>query len=141
MNNTKRIGNVGEAKAIAEFVERQIPVYLSFRENERCDFIAEFGGKLNKIQVKTSERIKDGTITWNIKSTTKVNGTYQNHKYAQGEVDYFALYNIETKLLLLVPLNKITARASISFTYPFVECKTTKQNNWKDFTFDNILGC
>lgn len=140
MENTKRIGNVGEAKALAEFVARQVPVYLPFGENERCDLVAEFGGKLNKIQVKTSEKVKDGTITWNIKSVTGTKGNYSTHKYTKQEIDYFVLYNVETNLLLLVPLDKITARTSISFTYPFVECKTTKQNNWEDFTFDKVLS-
>lgn len=51
--NSKVIGNIGEAITIAEFVRRGIPVYTSFGENER----AEFNGKLNKIQCKTSESI------------------------------------------------------------------------------------
>lgn len=53
--NSKVIGNIGEAITIAEFVRRGIPVYTSFGENER----AEFNGKLNKIQCKTSERFED----------------------------------------------------------------------------------
>ena len=52
---TKQLGNIGEAKALAKFVELQIPVYIPFGDNEKADLIAEFNGKLNKIQVKTSE--------------------------------------------------------------------------------------
>lgn len=60
--NTKRIGNVGEAVTIAEFVKRQIPVYTSFGENEHCDLIADFNDKLNRIQCKTSQIIKDNKL-------------------------------------------------------------------------------
>ena len=52
--NSKRLGNIGEAKAIAAFVENQIPVYIPFGDNEKADLIAEFNGKLNKIQLKSS---------------------------------------------------------------------------------------
>lgn len=52
---TKQLGNIGEAKTLAKFVGLQIPVYIPFGDNEKADLIAEFNGKLNKIQVKTSE--------------------------------------------------------------------------------------
>ena len=50
---TKQLGNIGEAKALSKFVEMNIPVYVAFGDNEKADLIAEFNGKLNKIQVKT----------------------------------------------------------------------------------------
>ena len=46
---TKRIGNIGESRALFEFVKREIPVYLSFGDNETADLLAEFNGKINKI--------------------------------------------------------------------------------------------
>lgn len=60
--NSKRIGNIGEAKALAKFVELGIPVYIPFGDNESADLIAEFNGKLNKIQfrvVKTATNQRD----------------------------------------------------------------------------------
>lgn len=33
-----------------------VPVYVSFGDNEKADLIAEFNGRLNKLQVKTSEK-------------------------------------------------------------------------------------
>ena len=47
--NSKNIGNIGEVKVLAKFVELGIPVYLPFRDNEKADLIADFNGKLNKI--------------------------------------------------------------------------------------------
>lgn len=91
--NSKVIGNIGEAITIAEFVRRGIPVYTSFGENERADLIAEFNGKLNKIQCKTSERFEDNVIVWRLTSSTSTGV----HVYDKSEIDYFSLYNIESK--------------------------------------------
>lgn len=60
--NNKRIGNIGEAKALAKFVELGIPVYIPFGDNESADLIAEFNGKLNKIQCKTTAAISEQSI-------------------------------------------------------------------------------
>lgn len=46
---TKRIGNIGEAKVLSKFIELGYPVYIPFGDNEKADLIAEFNGKLNKI--------------------------------------------------------------------------------------------
>lgn len=108
--NSKVIGNIGEAVTIAEFVRRGIPVYTSFGENERADLIAEFNGKLNKIQCKTSERFEDNVIVWRLTSSTSTGV----HVYDKSEIDYFSLYNIESKILLLVPVEIINGRKSIN---------------------------
>ena len=50
--NSKDKGNIGEAIVLAEFTKRQIQVAIPFGDNARYDLIAEFNGKLNKIQVK-----------------------------------------------------------------------------------------
>ena len=68
--NTKSIGNIGEAKVLCKFVELGIPVYLSFGDNEKADLIAEFNGKLNKIQVKTSLKAEDGTMKFDLTSSS-----------------------------------------------------------------------
>ena len=136
--NTKDIGDIGEAVTLSELIKLQISVYLPFGENSPCDLIADFNGKLNRIQVKTSKEVKDGKIVWNLVSSTTKKGSNVNHKYDNTEIDYFALYNIESNLLLLFPVDK--PRASITFTYPFVYCKTASSNrNWEDYTIDKII--
>ena len=39
--NSKRIGNIGEAKVLAKFVEMGMPVYIPFGDNEKADLVAE----------------------------------------------------------------------------------------------------
>lgn len=112
---TKQIGNVGEAIALAGFVQMQIPVYIPFGDNERADLIAEFNGKLQKIQVKTSEKCEDGKVTFSLVSSTIHRKNGVKHVYTKDEIDYFVLYNIETHMLLLVPQERVAGMKAVTF--------------------------
>lgn len=37
--NTKRLGNIGEAKVLSAFVEHEIPVYIPFGDNEKLNLM------------------------------------------------------------------------------------------------------
>lgn len=140
--NSKRIGNIGEAKALAKFVELGIPVYIPFGDNESADLVAEFNGKLNKIQCKTTAAINEqSTITWNLRSTiVTASNRYKIHKYTSEEVDYFVLYHSVLDLLLIVPFSELNNKASISFTYPFRIVKTaSNQRNYEEYIFDKHI--
>lgn len=96
--NTKDVGNVGESAIIAEFVYYGIPVYLPFGDNLSCDLIADFDGKLQRVQVKTCSSIRDGKMTFSLGSR-RYN---RDHVYNELEVDYFALYCIENRTAYLL---------------------------------------
>lgn len=135
--NTKNIGNIGEAITLQEFVKRGISVYIPFGENEKADLIAEFNGKLNKIQVKTSRKIEDNKILWRLVSCC----TSGCHKYTKEEVDYYALYNIETDLLLLVPFYILEGKTQVTFYVPYKKSSNQYiQLNYQDYLFDKILN-
>lgn len=138
---TKQIGNVGEAIALAGFVQMQIPVYIPFGDNERADLIAEFNGKLQKIQVKTSEKCEDGKVTFSLVSSTIHRKNGVKHVYTKDEIDYFVLYNIETHMLLLVPQERVAGMKAVTFQ---IEWKPSRNQyealNWKDFTFKKIIS-
>ena len=113
--NSKSIGNIGEAKVLCKFVELNIPVYVPFGDNEKADLVAEFNGKLQKIQVKTSVKAENGKMSFDLTSSTVHRKNGLKHKYTQNEIDYFALYNIERDIVLLfkvpeTPINAITIR-------------------------------
>lgn len=114
--NTKSIGNIGEAKVLCKFVELGIPVYLPFGDNERADLIAEFNGKLNKIQVKTSLKAEDGKMKFDLISSTTHRKNGVKHVYTANEIDYFACYNIGRDKIFLIPVND-TANTSIFIRY------------------------
>lgn len=66
--NTKQLGNIGD---LCKFVSLRVPVYQAFGDNERSDLIADFNGKLQRIQVKTSEKCEDGKMTFSLVSSQK----------------------------------------------------------------------
>ena len=138
---TKQLGNIGEAKALCKFVSLNVPVYQAFGDNEKSDLIADFNGRLQRIQVKTSEKCTEGKITFNLVSSTihRKNGTI--HKYTKEEVDYFALYNLESDILILVPIELVLGRTQISFRLQWKPSTNQHESlNWKDFEFENVIN-
>lgn len=136
--DTKSIGNIGEAKVLCKFVELGIPVYLPFGDNERADLIADFNGRLNRIQVKTSIKAEDGKMIFDLTSSTvhRTNGV--KHKYTSAEIDYFACYNITRNKIFLVPVTEPCTSITIRYEKP--------KNNQvvgihfeEEYLIDNIL--
>ena len=101
--NTSAIGNIGQVKTLSKFVELGVPVFTPFGEGYTADLIADFNGKLNRIQVKTTESLHDNSyMFWRITRQDGYHG--DKKKYTKEEVDYFALYCVETDILCLVPI-------------------------------------
>lgn len=138
--NSKRIGNIGEAKVLSKFVELGIPVYIPFGDNEKADLIAEFNNKLNKIQVKTSQYIKNNKMWFSLASSTRHRKNGFNYFYTYKDIDYFACYNIERDKIYLLDINTLKNK-----TYITIRCNPTKNhqvsnvNYEDDFLIDNIL--
>ncbi len=57
--NRKLIGNLGEAKTLAYFVENDYQVYLPFQENGEYDLIVIKDGKIQTVSVKSTS-VKSG---------------------------------------------------------------------------------
>lgn len=137
--NTKRYGNIGEAVAISSFVRRGIPVYLPFGDNERADLIAEFNGKLNKIQVKTSIKSYGGTVVFDLTSSTMHRKNGCKHKYSNDEVDYFFCYNINRDKAYLIKVSD-TSISSFRIRYEKTKNNQTQNINYEeDYLFDNVI--
>ena len=139
--NTSRLGNIGEAKVLWEFVKKQIPIYTQFGDTESADIIAQFNGRLNKIQCKTSDSLKDNKVTWTLTTTTYTGDGYKKECYTKEEVDYFALYSNQLDILLLVPIEDILNKTSITVSVPYK--KSTNQYialNYEDYLFEKVIG-
>ena len=135
--NTKRLGNIGEIKTIAKLVEMQIPVYQAFGDIEKADLVADFNGKLNKIQVKTSEIFENGSFIVDLTSSTIRKKLDYKHKYSSNEIDYFATF--WNNQVYLVPVEEVSVSKQLRF---FVVNKHTnlKQIQWaKDYEVERIL--
>lgn len=137
--NSKRIGNIGEAKVLAKFVEMGIPIYIPFGDDEKADLIAEFDGKLNKIQVKTSIKSKNGCSIFDLTSSTAHRTSGERRKYLNSAIDYFALYSLDRDKIYLmkVPDNPMSA-----ITIRFEDTKSgmkSRVNYESDFLIENVL--
>lgn len=138
---TKRVGNIGEAITLAKFVELGVPVYIPFGDNESADLIAEFNGKLNKIQVKTSYKMKKDSFIIGLRSKTIRNGRNYVKKYGCNDIDYFSIYNVESKILMLIPIEKLQNRNAIKVNVPFKGIHNQYEPlNYEDFSFEKIIN-
>ena len=92
--NSKDKGNIGESKILYEFIKRGIQVSIPFGDNARYDLIADFGGKLNKIQVKYyDQQIRYGGISVPCASSTNHTTNKGLTDYI-GQIDYFVFVNL-----------------------------------------------
>ena len=111
--NTSQLGNIGESRVLYEFVKNNIPCYLPYGDGSTADLVAEFNGKLNRIQIKTTETLnKLGAMEWHV---TKQNGYHGSRTiYDINTIDYFAFYCIETDIVCLVPYTENFPSQTIS---------------------------
>ena len=137
--NSKCKGNIGEAMILAEFTKRNIQVAIPFGDNARYDLIADFNGKLNKIQVKYSSQLSENKsfICHTSSSTNHTTNKHQD-KYID-QVDYIAIYIAPWDQSILIPISECDKN---------VMCfrKEIGKNNQQkgihlisDYTFDKIL--
>ena len=137
--DTKRIGNIGEAKVLCKFVELGIPVYIPFGDNEKADLIADFNGKLNKIQIKTSIKAEDGKMIFDLTSSTLHRKNGEKHIYTNNEIDYFACYNIERDKIFLININD-APNTTITIRYEKPKNNQTQGIKFEqEYLIDNIL--
>lgn len=136
--NSKRVGNIGEAMTIAKFVEKGIPVYIPFGDNEKVDLIVSINNILLKVQVKTSSRLKHGCLIFNSRSTTSDSNT--NVLYTEEDIDLYACYSLVTKELYILK------RSEFSQGLVSLRVEETKNNQIrnvkfaKDYTLDIYLN-
>lgn len=131
------IGKLGEAKVLTKFTELGIQVYLPFGEGSSVDLIAEFNGKLNRIQVKSTEKDNNGTLVFSICSTTlQEGGKIQKHIYSTNEIDYFALYSSVTDEVYLLPIEEAPTK---KFSLRYKESYTLKSHKAEDYLLTNFL--
>lgn len=119
----------------------QIPVCISFGDCERYDMVAEFNGKLNKIQCETCLNMEDdNSFVVNIINRSTKEGKSINRSYSKEDVDYFSIYNIEKDILLLYP-NKEEQTTAITFRIKPPKNNQIKGINFvKDYLFENIIS-
>lgn len=118
--NSKRIGNIAESRFIFECTRRHIDVSLPFGDCARYDAIADVDGTLFRIQIKTLRKLSDGVYDFYTRSNSVKN---ESRKSYVGQIDYFFAYNDEDDVYVLVPIDDVGDKYSMT-----VRNTSTKSN-------------
>jgi hypothetical protein len=99
----KRKGSLGELKVAADLVARGCTIYLPFGEDSDYDLIADYRGRLHRVQVKYTE--SDGqVVVVRCRSHSLTNGRVRKSKtYTAAMVDWVAAYDRTTDRCYYVP--------------------------------------
>jgi hypothetical protein len=107
-SHTKRIGDIGQAAVTAKLLTYEnIIVSKPVTDNESYDLIVDIDNILYRVQVKTTEHIKNNCM----KFATNITNPFQktSKKYNASEIDLFILYCIENQYYGLVTMNEYTS--------------------------------
>lgn len=110
MEHPKRVGDRSTLAIMAALYELGYGLYTPFGENTRCDLIVDDGTRLARVQCKTG-RLRDGAVSFAVCSSY---GHHRNPATARrsyvGEVDFFAVYCADTRVVYLVPIDDLPMR-------------------------------
>ena len=103
--------------------------------------VADFNGKLNRIQIKyCNQQTENNSIICPCSSSTN-HTTNKHYTTYVNDVDYFVFYIVAWNKLLLVPIEKIGNRKTITFRLTENGLKTVPNANYaEDYFFENTLG-
>lgn len=101
--------------------------------------IAEFNGRLNRIQVKTANEEENGSIKCYCRSS-KNHTTNKELRTYENDIDYFVFYNQKRDIIALVPIEEVGSSKQINLRIePPKNGQTKGIRFFKDFCFDKIL--
>lgn len=112
-SKTKRIGDIGESAITAEFLKYDVDILFPFGDNAPYDMVIRANNTFYKIQIKTAEFEFDNKMMFCINKTNPFKMT--SVAYENNEVDYFALYCVETGWCGLISLEDTNHQKDISF--------------------------
>lgn len=126
---SKEKGNLGLIKIIARFIELGYEVFTEVGDNSDIDLIVVNESQLLKLQAKTTEKVKNGAMVWElVKSRMNSKGYYKS--FYDKKIDGFALYCLENDYVGFISLDDVSNKYAISF-----RLDKTKNNQIKKVKF------
>jgi hypothetical protein len=114
--SSKQKGNLTELQCITAMCACGCQVCLPYGDNAKYDFIADVGGRLIKIQVKTSSPKGTDAFKFSCRTTHLNCAGVKNERYSEKDVDYFATYYLGKGYL--VPIKECSVEKTLRFDYP-----------------------
>ncbi len=137
-SHSKRIGDIGEIKIISKFLEYEnINVSKPIGDNCLYDLIADINGKLYRVQVKTTEKVKNGKMQFSI--CTMNPWKIKRKIYSGDEIDLFAFYCLDNNYCGLAKVSEVGETA---FHIRISKPKNNEKLNVhlaEDFDFDKKI--
>ena len=93
--NSSRKGDETEATVLARLMDLGVTVAVPFGDSDRYDLLADDGGKRHRVQCKTGNWV-NGTVRFNLYTSTVGAGGRIDAEYTAEEIDAFAVYSGRT---------------------------------------------
>ena len=149
-NHSLSLGKIGELTVIKKFLEHGFAVYTPVVDINGVDLVVRYDHISLNIQVKSSTMSKDVIKDTTLFSLYKIyrhygeNGTYKDEKIKYGidEVDYFALYDVETDDIFLVENNSTIGKSISIRKRPSDKILGKQEKNihmYYDYQFDYVI--
>lgn len=114
--NTKDIGSVGEVLVLSHLISKGYRVSIPFGDNTKYDLISEKDGKMERIQVKTTNTNNGETINFKVSCTVyekQKDGNNRSKTVKYNKRDFEWLYGVDlsTKKIYKIPSTKVSGKA------------------------------
>jgi len=120
--DTKIIGNITEIEVMLYITKLGHQVSIPYGDRARYDQIWDINGKLIKVQVKTSHKDDENTISINCHTTNRAESKTKNRRYTKDEIDCIATC-YEGKCYL-IHINEVPSRC--------IKLRFNKTNNFQN---------
>ena len=109
--NTKRLGNVSEAKILASLLAAGHVVLQPYGDNQRYDLVIDDKGDFKRVQVKTGHLTEFNSLSFSARS---ISSQGKNISDYHGQIEFFGVYVPEIDKCYLFPISKI-GKSSANF--------------------------
>jgi hypothetical protein len=111
MSRTNNKGDISEVAIMLDLIDKGYKVSIPYGHDCIYDLIVDRGNKLEKIQVKTATKDKNGL---RIRCRYRV-GNIKSAKYTKEDIDWIAAYDLSSKSCHYIPAEKLgDGRVTIS---------------------------
>jgi len=113
---SNQIGNLGEAKAITDFISHGFDVYTQFSGNNPFDFIAHRDSNLWIVEVKTTTKTsKRNSYEFHLQGTAYGPDRTTRHKLLNGNINILACYIQSLDIMCYINTKNVHTVKSITF--------------------------
>lgn len=109
---SKEIGNIGMTRVALKFMELGYSVFSEMGDNSDIDLIVVKDNMLLKLQVKTTQKITNQTMTWVI-AKARMNTKHIYKAFYDETIDGYCLYCLENDYIGYIPFKDCNSHYNI----------------------------